>query len=111
MGEKRELRTIIRPVRFSETEWAAVQLKIAGRDFGPVVRAQLIGGAIPEPKTAVRVEIRRPRMTEAEGVQARQMAWIGATMGQIAKAAKSGAGRAAILGQLFTLCREIKKLQ
>lgn len=105
----REQRTKLKPVRFTPSELSRLEQFLGGRDYSDVVRAYVLGGALPEPKTgAVKREVIRKRITEGEAACARQLAWIGNNLNQIAKAANQGAGNFQVLSALLRLEREVK---
>ena len=103
-------RTLTRSLRFTPDEWTRVAAKLAERDFSAVVRALLLEQPIPEPKVAVRREVVRKRMSEAEAKQVQQLAWIGNNLNQIARSVNRGAGAPQILGALVSLEREARRI-
>jgi hypothetical protein len=103
-------RTTRKTLRFTAKEWESIETKLAGRDFSSVTRALLLDTPIPEPKTPVRREVIRKRMTEAEAEQVRQLAWIGNNLNQIARAVNQGAGALQVMGALVSLERETRKI-
>lgn len=103
-------RTVTRSLRFTAEEWSSVDAKLAGRDFSAVARALLLEAPIPEPRTAVKREVIRKRMTEAEAGRARQLAWIGNNLNQIARAINQGAGALQVMGSLVSLEREARRI-
>lgn len=107
---QRPKRAVTRSLRFTADEWATVGAKLAGRDFSAVARALLLETAIPEPRVKVVREVVRRRMTEAEAAKTRQMAWIGNNLNQLAKLANTRRDAFAVLGELVSIEREVRRL-
>lgn len=103
MKRKAKVYIVVRSLRFTAEEWAAVLAKLAGRKWSDFARAATLGVAMPEPTTRVR---RRP-MSAKDARLVLILAGIGNNLNQLARAANT----AALRGQRIDLLARLIEIQ